>query len=327
MKDDVEFAVALSALGNPGDRFMSGYKQDRSIPEMFALAASSGVKGLEFVYGRDITPGNVNEIKEQMEKYQLKCCDVLPNLFGRPEYATGSISHRDPDIVEKAKEEIRKVIDVTREIGGNMVNIWLGQDGFDYPFEDDYFRAWDTLIKVLQEMADYNPSVRLGLEYKFKEPRVHCFVATAAKALLLTGGINRPNVGVILDTGHAILAYENAAESLALTRMFGNRLYLLHINDTRPDWDWDLNVGSVHFLDTLEWLYWADKVGYEGYYTLDIWPARMDTVEAIKESIEWIKAMRKALSRIGDEHIEAMIKEGNPAKAMRAVREAVFRPI
>ncbi len=48
---------------------------------------------------------------------------------------------------------------------------------------------------------------------------------------------------MILDIGHAILAYENAAESFALTRMFGDRLFLLHINDTRPDWDWDLNVG------------------------------------------------------------------------------------
>ena len=61
MKSDIQFAVALSALGNPGDRFMSGYKKDRPIGEMFALAAESGVSALEFVYGRDITPGNVNE--------------------------------------------------------------------------------------------------------------------------------------------------------------------------------------------------------------------------------------------------------------------------
>ncbi len=80
----------------------------------------------------------------------------------------------------------------------------------------------------------------------------------------------------------------------------------------------------MHFLDTLEWLYWVDRIGYDGYYTLDIWPARMDTVEAIKESIEWIKAMRRALERIGDKAIEQMLAEGNPAKTMRIVREAIF---
>ncbi len=324
MKSDINFAAALSAFGNPGDRFMSGYKENLSISEMFALAAKAGISGLEFVYERDIRPDNVNEIKECMEKYNIKCFDVLPNLFSRKEYVKGSITSREPGVREKAKGEIREVIDITKKIGGNMVNIWAGQDGYDYPFEVDYLKAWETMITVLQEMADYDPSVRLGLEYKFKEPRVHCFVSTVAKSLLLAEATRRPNIGVILDTGHAILAYENAAESFAFTKIFGNRLFSVHINDTRPDWDWDLNVGAVHFLDTLEWLYWVDKIGYQDFYTLDIWPARMDTVEAIKECIEWIKAMRKSLIRIGDRTIEELIAEGNPVKTMRIIREAIF---
>jgi len=65
--------------------------------------------------------------------------------------------------------------------------------------------------------------------------------------------------------------------------------------------------------------------GYDGYYTLDIWPARMDTVEAIRESIEWIQALRRALDHIGGTTIENMMREGNPAKTMKIIREAVFR--
>ncbi|MFA5400549.1 MAG: sugar phosphate isomerase/epimerase family protein [Dehalococcoidia bacterium] len=325
MKKDIKFAAAISALGNPGDRFMSGYKEDRSAAEMFALAAEAGISGLEFVYGRDVTDENVDEIKGYMEKHGLKCCDVLPNLFGRKEFIKGSISSRDQSTAKAAAAEIRRTIDITKKLGGSLVNIWPGQDGYDYPFESDYLKAWGLMIELLQEAADYDPAVRLGLEYKFKEPRVHSYISTVAKSLLLCQAVDRPNVGVILDIGHAILAYENAAESLALARMFGDRLFLLHINDTRPDWDWDLNVGSVHFLDTLEWLYWADKTSYDGYYTLDIWPARMDTVEAIRESIEWIRTMRRALERIGDTSIENMMREGNPARAMKIIREAVFR--
>jgi len=325
MKKDISFAVALSALGNPGDRFMSGYKEDRSTAEMFTLAAAAGITGLEFVCGRDITDENAGEIKGYMDKYGLKCCDVLPNLFSQKEFIRGSISSRNPAVVEKASGEIRRAIDITKRLGGSLVNIWPGQDGYDYPFEADYLKAWGSMIEVLQDAADYDPSVRLGLEYKFKEPRVHSYVSTVAKSLLLCKAVKRPNVGLILDIGHAILAYENAAESLALAKMFGDRLFLLHINDTRPDWDWDLNVGAVHFLDTLEWLYWADKTGYDGYYTLDIWPARMDTVEAIRESIEWIQVMRRALDRMGVGTIEDMLREGNPARAMKTIREAIFR--
>ena len=325
MKQVIKYSAALAAFGNPGDRFVSGYKEDRTLAEKFALAAKAGLSAIDFVYRLDLKNENVNEIKEYLDKYQMKCCSVLPNIFGVKTFVHGAIASRDPRVLVKVKQEICEVIDVTKAIGGDMITIWPGQDGFDYPFEDNYLKAWETMVSLLQEMADYDPEVRVGVEYKLKEPRVHCYVATVGKAILLAQATQRPNVGVFLDTGHAILAYENVAESFALTKIFGDRLFGVHINDTRRDWDWDMNVGSVHLIDTMEWLYWVDKIGFDGYYTLDLWPARMDSLQAIQESIEWTQAMRNALMRIGDKQIEEMIEEGNPAKTMRILREAIFQ--
>lgn len=314
----------MAAFGNPGDRFIPAYKEDKPLSELFALAAKAGLSAIDFVYRWDLKKDNINEIKEYLDKYNMKCCAVLPNIFGVKPYERGAIASRDPKIIEKVKQEIREVIDATKAIGGNLIDIWPGQDGFDYPFEDDYIRAWETMIEVIKEMADYEPSVKIGLEYKLKEPRVHCYIATVCKTILLAQATGKENVGVFLDTGHAILAYENVAESFALTKLFGNRLFGVHINDARRDWDWDMNVGSVHLLDTMEWLYWVDKIGFNGFYTLDIWPARMDSLQAIQESIAWTKAMRKALMKIGDKTIEEMLKEGNPAKSMSILRQAIF---
>jgi sugar phosphate isomerase/epimerase len=324
MKEEIKFSAALSAFGNPGDRFIPAYKEDKPLSELFALAAKAGLSAIDFVYRWDLKKDNINEIKEYLDKYNMKCCAVLPNIFGVKPYERGAIASRDPKIIEKVKQEIREVIDATKAIGGNLIDIWPGQDGFDYPFEDDYIRAWETMIEVITEMADYEPSVKIGLEYKLKEPRVHCYIATVCKTILLAQATGKENVGVFLDTGHAILAYENVAESFALTKLFGNRLFGVHINDARRDWDWDMNVGSVHLLDTMEWLYWVDKIGFNGFYTLDIWPARMDSLQAIQESIAWTKAMRKALMKIGDTTIEEMLKEGNPAKSMGILRQAIF---
>ena len=325
MKQVIKYSAALASFGNPGDRFISGYKEDRPLAEKFDLAAKAGLSAIDFVYRLDLKNENVNEIKEYLDKYQMKCCSVLPNVFGVKPFVRGAIASRDPRVLEKVKQEICEVIDITKAIGGDMITIWPGQDGFDYPFEDNYLKAWETMVSLLQEMADYDPEVRIGVEYKLKEPRVHCYVATIGKAILLTQATQRPNVGVFLDTGHAILAYENVAESFALTKFFGDRLFGVHINDTRRDWDWDMNVGSVHLIDTMEWLYWVDKIGFDGYYTLDLWPARMDSLQAIQESIEWTQVMRNALMRIGDNLIEEMIAEGNPAKTMRILREAIFQ--
>ncbi len=325
MKQVIKYSAALASFGNPGDRFISEYKEERPLAEKFDLAAKAGLSAIDFVYRLDLKKDNVNEIKEYLDKYQMKCCSVLPNVFGVKPFVRGAISSRDPRVLEKVKQEICEVIDVTKAIGGDMITIWPGQDGFDYPFEDNYLKAWETMVSLLQEMADYDPEVKIGVEYKLKEPRVHCYVSTVGKAILLTQATQRPNVGVFLDTGHAILAYENVAESFALTKFFGDRLFGVHINDTRRDWDWDMNVGSVHLIDSMEWLYWVDKIGFDGYYTLDLWPARMDSLQAIQESIEWTQVMRNALMRIGDKQIEEMIAEGNPAKTMRILREAIFQ--
>jgi sugar phosphate isomerase/epimerase len=324
MKEEIKFSAALAAFGNPGDRFISHYKVDRPLSELFALASKAGLSAIDFVYGWDLRDDNVNEVKEYLDQYQLKCCAVLPNIFGVNPFEKGAISSRDPKVLNKAREEIQRVMAITKAIGGNLIDIWPGQDGFDYPFEDDYFRAWNTMIDLIRDVADYDPEIKVGLEYKLKEPRVHCYIATVCKTILLSQATGRNNVGVFLDTGHAILGYENVAESFALTKLFGDRLFGVHINDTRRDWDWDMNVGSVHLLDTMEWLYWVDKIGFEGFYTLDIWPARMDSLQAIQESIAWTKAMRNALMKIGNQQIESMIAEGNPAKTMGILREAIF---
>ena len=69
----------------------------------------------------------------------------------------------------------------------------------------------------------------------------------------------------------------------------------LHFNDNYGDWDDDMMVGSVHLWETLEALYWADRVGYDSWYNLDIYPYRVEPAVATKQSIENIKSLRALL--------------------------------
>jgi hypothetical protein len=45
-----------------------------------------------------------------------------------------------------------------------------------------------------------------------------------SKTLLQIGKVNKPNVGAVVDVGHALMGYENDAESAALLQYFGNKL-------------------------------------------------------------------------------------------------------
>jgi xylose isomerase len=189
----------------------------------------------------------------------------------------------------------------------------------------DYIKSWNLLIDGIKECANYRKDVRLGLEYKIKEPRTHCIVATVGKTLLLLREINMDNVGLVLDVGHGFVAYENVAESIALTKMFGDKLFQLHLNDNYRLWDDDMMVSSVHVIEYLELLYWLKKTGYNGWYSLDIYPYRENGVEAANESIGWLKSMMKALENTKDSEIEQVLSEGNATRSMNLVRTMLLK--
>ena len=46
----------------------------------------------------------------------------------------------------------------------------------------------------------------------------------------------------------------------------------MHFNDNYRLWDDDMIVGSVHTIEYLELLYWLDRVGYDGYLSMDQYP-------------------------------------------------------
>ena len=115
------------------------------------------------------------------------------------------------------------------------------------------------------------------VEYKMKEPRTHCFVNTAATAILMTQDLDR--VGILLDVGHSLAAKENMAEAAALIASH-NKLDYIHFNDNYRAWDDDMMLGSVHLVEHLELVYWLKRIDYQGWLTLDIFPYREDGVRA-----------------------------------------------
>lgn len=128
----------------------------------------------------------------------------------------------------------------------------------------------------------------------------------------------------MIDVGHALMAYENAAESAALLQRFGQKLFYMHFNDNWRLWDDDLTVGSIHVVELLELMYWLDRMDYGGWYALDIFPYREDGVRAATESIKWIQAAHRLLDEIGRDKIAAIIAKSDALAASATIREAMM---
>ena len=316
------FGACLPTFGNCADRYcLGGYGGGgKNMEEMLDLAKTvEGLDGLELVGNWHVNDQNIRQVAQMFRDRGLKICMLVPDLWTQAKWGRGSLAAPDAPTRRAAVAEVKKVLDWAAELGCPYIDVWPGQDGYDYAFQADYVEAWKWLRDSLVECADHNRKVRLLVEYKLKEPRTHCFVNSAAKVLLLLAGIDQ--VGVLLDVGQAIAAAEYAPGAAALLAAHG-KLDYLHLNDNWRAWDDDMMVGSVNLVDYLELVYWLERMGYKGWLTLDIFPYREDGVRAAVECREWMEGLFRAVDRVGMDAFAEVIRQGDACGSSQLVRKA-----
>jgi len=324
IREDIEFGSTIALWGQCPDRFLpQGYKKKTSLEEKIKLISQiEDIKGVDLYGDWDISYKNVDKVKEVLNKFNLKTYIVTADVNSLPEFGRGSVTSPSKKSREMGWKKITEAIDLAKILNAGMVNIWFGQDGYDYPFQINYIWAWDNIIKTVKDAADYaGKDIKIALEYKPREPRTHIFTATAAKMLLAIERAERDNIGILLDTGHGYIAGENIAEVAAICKMAGDKLYLVHVNDNYKIWDDDMMVGSVHPFEMLEFLYWLEKLKYKGPIVLDMFPYREDPLGAARQSIEFIKQMRNILKTVNEEEIKEIFTRQDAVASMRMIRK------
>ena len=318
-----KYAVILGNLGNTCDRFCRSYKDNPSSMDMLRRAVHiPHVKGIELVGTWDIQPDHAREMKKAFADYGVACVSIIPDLFADKIFWKGSYSAKDPKVRQHALDYTRQMCEVAGIMDCDLLNIWPGQDGYDYLLTADYERERQWLCEAMAALAGEFPGLRFALEYKPKEPRTHSYLARMADTLLLAQETGRDNVGVCIDTGHAFAAGEVVAESIVLARRAGNRLMHMHFNDNYAAWDDDMIVGSVHSICYLETLYWLDRCQYNGWLSMDQYPYREDAVGAIGESIQWLVKF-DAILRENRVRMDELVAMGDAVETSRFLRSVI----
>lgn len=314
MKKEQVYGICLGAFAPCADRFVvGGYHKEMKIERMLELAAS--VKGSDVIEMDYPFPEpnseNVEKMKSTINSIGVKVCTLEIDHWTDPKWKNGALISSDKDIRSQAIEVSKRGMDAAIEMGVNQINLWFGHDGYDYPMQANYQDYWNRIIEGIREIAEYRSDIKVCIEYKFKEPRTHYLIGTVGKALLVANAVGLENVGINIDTGHALAAGENLADSAILTNRF-NRLFYFHFNDNYRAWDDDMIVASVHLWETLELLYWLNKINYRGFCMLDIYPYREDPVQACTESIENLKHLSAIAEKL-DEAELSRLREANDA--------------
>ncbi|MFD0714682.1 sugar phosphate isomerase/epimerase family protein [Paenibacillus sp. GCM10027626] len=320
------YSVILSNVGSCSDRYVTGgYAEPFTIEELFARVAQiPQVNGVELIGSWHVTESNVKQLKGLLEQYELKLVSIIPDHFGQMKWKNGSFAAKDHAVRKSAIAHTKEMIDAAVELGGSLISLWPGQDGYDYLFQADYIQERDWFAEGLLEVCRYRADVNISLEYKPKEPRTHSYLSTVATSLLMAQEVGTDNIGVTIDFGHALNAYETPAESVAMLKKYGERLFHVHMNDNFRHWDDDMIVGSIHTIETLEFFYWLKRTGYKGWLSIDQYPYREDGLEAVREGVLAMESFVHLVDSIPSGEIEALLQGGKSPEITAYLRKLLL---
>ncbi len=311
-------------FGSFVDRYATdGYGPSISVAEAIRAAASvGGIESLDLNYPFWTPNFSASDVRAALEDSGLRALAITPEIYTQ-EFRAGALTNPDAKVRRRALDLIVEATEVGYELGVDYMKIWPGQDGFDYPLQADPRRLWELSVEGMQKVAGPHPELPFAIEYKPREPRTHMFFSDAARTLLAIEDIGLPNVGVLLDFGHALYGGESpaAAAELCLSR---GRLIDIDLNDNFRGWDDDLTVGSVHLLETLEFLHTLRRAGWDKAWKLDQFPFREDPVEAARASIRMLRGLHRLLDRIDADQFAAARERQDALAAQRLVQDMLL---
>ena len=321
MNHMLKMSIITGFLSKTKDRFHE-YNESLELEQKFHLMTKiDGYDGVEIVYPYEVRdPGDTQRL---LGKYGLNVAAVNVNVKAEPEFRNGGLTSGNKEIRDKAVRFIKEAKDFAKAVGADKVTCCPLGDGYEFPFQFDYAKAWKYLVETFGEAGSYQTQIPLFIEYKPSETRGQCFVDTAAKALCLLHDIQCDGMGVTLDFGHSIYGKENPAEALALLAE-SPYSYYIHINDNDGKWDWDYFCGTKHFLEYVEFLYYLKKYGYEGYLTSDTSPTRWDIVGTFEANSRISNKIWDLLERIDIREMERLINRADYLETWKFIETNIF---
>ena len=328
---DEQYLIKLqcsgAAFSNMCDRFVSdGYKgPEAALPyekqcEMFAKIGGVGAMSAGYD-DRAMDPVKRHDL---VAGYGMRVGTIAPDNWMDRKWRFGTFAARDKQTRREIVELGKRSMDYAAASGALDIMFWMAHDGYDYPFQDNYSLHWGYMAECIHEVASYRPDVKVTLEYKRYEPLTHQYAGDVSKLLLLCEKVGLDNLGVIVDYGHALFGQENPAESVSLVNDYG-RLAMIHLNDNYGKFDDDLIFGTVSLWQGLEFMWKLDEIGYDGWYIMDNWPARMDGFAATRTFVQQANALMRLAKSLPKERIHRYQAENNVPAIIDLLREYVLR--
>src|SRR5215471_13936118 len=182
--------------------------------------------------GKNLTDTNrnldtvVKALKEEQQRTGIKLLWGTANLFSNKRFVHGASTSSNADVFAYSAAQVKKALEVTKELGGENYVFWGGREGYVNLWNTDMKRELDHLARFLHMAVDYKKKIGFGgqflIEPKPKEPTTHQYDFDAAACInfLRAYGLT-DHFKLNIETNHATLAGHTMMHELVYASMQG----------------------------------------------------------------------------------------------------------
>ncbi len=193
-------------------------------------------------------------IKEEMQRTGIKCLWGTTNAFGDDKFVHGAGTSCNATVFAYAAAQIKKAMEITKELGGENYVFWGGREGYETLLNTDTGLELDNLARLLQMAVDYAKEIGFDgqflIEPKPKEPTKHQYDFDTATVLAFLRKYNlQDHFKLNIEANHATLAQHTFQHELNQCRINGV-LGSVDANQGDPMLGWDTDQFPTNIYDT-----------------------------------------------------------------------------
>jgi len=263
----------------------------------------------------------VKVLREEQQRTGIKLLWGTANLFSNRRYMHGAATSPNAEAFAFAAAQVKKALEVTKELGGAGYTFWGGREGYQNLWNTDMKRELDHLARFLHMAVDYAKEIgftgQFYIEPKPKEPTKHQYDSDAAACLNFLREYDLlSHLKLNLETNHATLAGHTMQHELEVAGAAG-ALGSIDANtgDLLLGWDTDQFPTDVYL--TAQCMYTVLKYGgfktggvnfdakvrRESFEPIDLFYAHIGGMDAFARGLKIAAAMRK------DGQLEKLLRE------------------
>ncbi|MEO8685215.1 MAG: xylose isomerase [Devosia sp.] len=188
---------------------------------------------------------------KKMQSSRTKLLWGTANLFSNRRYMAGAATNPDPDVFAYAAAQVKNVLELTHELGGENYVLWGGREGYETLLNTKIGHEQDQMARFIHLVIEHAEKIgftgQILIEPKPQEPSKHQYDFDVATVY---GFLKKydldTKVKCNIEVGHAFLANHSFEHELALAASLGmlgsvdaNR------NDIQSGWDTDQFPNNV----------------------------------------------------------------------------------